>query len=254
MKLNENKLRVLIVDDEPLARDLLAAILMDDEGVEVLAKCSDGEAAIDFALRELPNLIFLDIEMPEINGLEIAATLIEKMGVERMPQIIFATAYDHYAIEAFRVNALDYVLKPLADHDIQKCLERVRRTLRLSQGEAKTIQLRDITQLGNISLRDGDKIILIPPENLIRIEAQGDYVALHLNTGTRFIRSTMKSIQATLPSDAFQRVHRSSIINLQAVREVTPGAKGAAVAVLIDGTRVVVSRAYRTILRERLNA
>lgn len=246
------KLRVVIVDDEPLAKDLLSAILEDDGQIDVVAVCMDGETAIEAVLRERPDLVFLDIEMPEMSGLEVAANLIEKMRPDDLPHIIFATAYSHYAVEAFRVNALDYVLKPLEDSVIATSLQRVRKTLAQAGRRDGTAIAKGVANLGHIHLRDGDRIVLMPPEDIFWIEAQGDYVAIHLQTGQRLIRATLKSVEADLPIERFQRVHRSSILNIQALREVVPAASGGATAILSNGHQLSVSRAYRRKLDQRL--
>lgn len=247
------ELRVVIADDEPLARDLLEAVLLEDPNIELMAACASGHEAIEKTIELRPDLIFLDIEMPEMTGLEVAVTLIEKMGLSEVPQIIFATAYDRYAVQAFRVNAVDYVLKPLNDADVSNSLARARRVLKSGQGEQKTHSLRDMAASSQIKLQDGDKIILVPRTSLICAKAQGDYVALFAEGRTRLIRATLKSVEAKLPISSFQRIHRSAVVNLAAVREVTPAAKGAATVYLSNGMDLPVSRAYAAALKRRLS-
>lgn len=246
------KLSAIIVDDEPLARDLLATILAEEEDIDILATCATAESALTEIVRLQPDLVFLDIEIPEMNGLEIVVNLIEKIGVRAMPQIIFTTAYDKYAVEAFRVNALDYVLKPLCDTAIAESLQRVRQTLSKGDRLNRNEMVGRAARLGQLRLRDADRIILLPSDDIFWVEAQRDYVAIHLKNSVRLIRSTLKAIESELPEAQFQRVHRSSILNLTAVREVVQGAKGAATARLSNEDQVAVSRAYGRVLKRRL--
>lgn len=246
------KLRAIIVDDEPLARDLLQAVIADDTDVEIVAMCASGDEALKAAETLRPDLIFLDIEMPEMTGLEIAQTLIERMGISAMPQIIFTTAYDRYAVDAFKVNAIDYVLKPIDDDTISASINRVRRILQTGQAEARTRDLQENAVEPQLKLQDGEKIVLIPFDDVLHVQAQGDYVAIHTAAGMRLIRSALKNIETCLPPRQFRRVHRSSIINLKAVREVIPAPKSTAVLLLSDGSRVPVSRSYTQALRQSL--
>lgn len=245
-------LSAIIVDDEPLARDLLSTLLAEESDIDVIAICATAESALSKIAELRPDIAFLDIEIPEMNGLEIVVNLIENIGVGDMPQIIFTTAYNQYAVEAFRVNALDYVLKPLCDTALAESLQRVRQTLSKGEKLNRNKIVSQAARLGQVRLRDADRIILLPSEDIYWLEAQGDYVAIHLKSNVRLIRSTLKAIEQDLSEDQFQRVHRSSILNLSTVRELVQGPKGAATAKLSNHDEVAVSRAYGRILKRRL--
>lgn len=244
-------LRTVIVDDEPLARDLLSAILSDDADVELVSVSDNGEDAVRAILETKPDVVFLDINMPEMSGLEVAAILMDGMDAKDLPEIIFATAYEQYAVEAFRVNALDYILKPLSDDDVRRSLSRVRNRLLQASISPMSVRLQKAVQ-SQIRIQNGDNLILVEPKDLIRLQAQGDYVELYLSDRKRLIRATLKSVEVGLPHDLFQRVHRSTIINLDAIREVKPAPKGTALVILKDGQSVPVSRTYAAELRGRL--
>lgn len=245
-------LDVVIVDDEPLARDLLASILAEYPDINLMSACENGQVALPYIMAGKPDLVFLDIEMPEMTGLEVAVNLIDRLDTKDMPKIVFATAYDQYAINAFKVNAIDYILKPLVDEDVQRALERARYAKNSDSSEDTVASLDRMMKMQNLSLKDGEQIILVPPDQLLLLEAQGDYVSLHLKDRKRLIRATMKSLMNELPESKFQRVHRSFIINIDAIREVVPAAKGAATVTLSTGIKLSVSRTYKGALTKRL--
>ena len=241
-------IRVVIVDDEPLARDLLEVILSDIKTVEVVAICSNGHQAIDAVITHAPDVLFLDIEMPGLNGFDV----IKALQSDILPKIIFTTAYSDYAIEAFKVNAVNYILKPLTEKAVQESLERIEKSM---VGEMKSTMLTVLQPSGSeraLALIEPNKITMSNMDDIIWLEAAGDYVCVHLESGTKIIRRTLKAFMAELPPNLFQKIHRSTIINVSHVSEMVAQKKGEAILVMSDGHRLKVSRTYGAVLRERL--
>jgi len=179
-------------------------------------------------------------------------TLIEEMPISDVPEIIFTTAYDQYALDAFKVSAIDYVLKPINEENIQKSLERARQILNRGRGVETALNIQRAASISQIRLQDGEKMVLVPRESLLHVRAQGDYVMLYFKDRTRLIRSTLKAVEARLPVDDFKRVHRSSIVNVKAIRELRPAPRGAATLILSNQSELPVSRSFREALQEAL--
>lgn len=251
------KIRVLIVDDEPLARRRIKSLLAHDSSVEVIGECSDGYKAISSISELTPDLVFLDIQMPALDGFDVIKTI----GAERMPTVIFVTAYDQYALKAFEVNALDYLLKPFDRSRFQKTLERAKAMIRRMQNGEVNNQLvslladlrREQGMLDRFIIRSGDRVVFLREEEIDWMSTVGNYVRLHVGRDSHLMRETMTGIEAKLNPDKFMRIHRSTIVNLDRVKEVQPWAKGEYVVIMRDGTRLVMSRRYRERLNERLN-
>ena len=254
-------MKVLLVDDEPLALDLLEAILKDNSDVDVLAKCSNGFEAVKCVLEHTPDILFLDIEMPEMSGFDV----IRSIQADILPKVIFTTAYSHYAVEAFKVQALNYVLKPLDDQKIGDCIERAKQALEKPQNQNnKTKMLTVMDDLNStqalspsvsrkaLIVKDSDKMSFLDKSLLKWVEADGDYVCIHMQDTTHLIRATLKSIEAELSDINFQRIHRSTIINLDMVKEIIPAKKGEAIVVMVTGQHLKVSRNYGADLRKKL--
>ncbi len=248
-------LTAIIVDDEPLARNLLAVILDDIGGVEVTAQCQNGFEAIDAVMKYKPDVMFLDIEMPEMNGFDV----IKSIQSDMLPKVIFTTAYAQYAVEAFRVKALNYVLKPLDDEKIRESIERVK--LSYGTGDAKPSKSALLSALDRpdkahndraLVVKDSDKFAFLGKSDIDWIEADGDYVCIHLGHKTHLIRATLKSVEAQLSPENFLRIHRSTIINLDKIDEIVPAQKGEAIIITKTGQRLKVSRRYGAILRNKL--
>lgn len=255
-------LRIVIVDDEPLALTLLESILNDVENVDLVAKCLNGYKALDAIITHQPDVLFLDIHMPGLNGFDV----ISKIQSDIMPVVIFTTAYADYAVEAFQVQAVDYVLKPLEDHMIMTSLERARAAIEGGYNLWRKPKL--LTALHTISdkvkersgesvkstltVKDSDKIALLETKSIQWLEAAGDYVCIHSQGNARLIRSTLKAIESDLGGSQFQRIHRSTIINMEHLSEIAPAQKGEAIVQMSDGTRLKVSRKYGSDLRARL--
>ena len=254
---NPTKIRALIVDDEPLARKRIKSLLAHDATVDVIGECSDGHKAIS-SIRELtPDLVFLDVQMPAMGGFEV----IKSIGAERMPTVIFVTAYDQYALKAFDVNALDYLLKPFNRSRFQKALERAKAMIRRRQNGDVNDQL--LSLLGDLRreqglpdrfiIKSGGRVVFLRVEEIDWISTVGNYVRLQVGRDSHLMRETMTVMEAKLNADRFMRIHRSTIVNLDRVKEVQPWAKGEYVVIMRDGTRLRMSRRYRERLNERLN-
>jgi two-component system LytT family response regulator len=254
-------LRVIIVDDEPLAREGVAMFLKEP-GVTVVAQCENGEQAVK-SIRELkPDLVFLDINMPGLNGIEV----VQAIGAEHMPLTIFLTAHDKYAIEAFRVNALDYLLKPINAEHFAASLRRAREELeksRIHDHEEKLARLlRAFNEPAEAARADANRILVrsaghvyfLKPRDIHWIEADGDYVNIHTDNKTHLVRETLKLMEERLAGEGFQRIHRSSLVNLESIRELIANDNGDYQVVLKDDTVLKLSRNYRDQLYSRLNA
>jgi two-component system LytT family response regulator len=236
------KLRVVIVDDEPLARERVRSFLAEEADVEIVAECGDGAAALQ-AVEELrPDLVFLDVQMPRLNGFEV----LEALDAGRLPAIIFTTAHDQHALRAFEVNAVDYLLKPFKQARFKKALQRVREQLaaRTQPGGAPELaallgQLRGgNTAPKRILVKSPDRILFVRPQEIDHIEAAGNYVLLHVGKERHMIRETMTAMETRLADAGFLRLSRSSLVNLARIRELQPLAAGEYCVVLQTGARL----------------
>ena len=254
---NTTKIRALIVDDEPLARRRIRSLLAHDSGVDVIGECSDGYNAVSSINELTPDLVFLDIQMPTMDGFEVIKTI----GPERMPTVIFVTAYDQYALKAFEVNALDYLLKPYDRRRFQKTLERAKASISGLQSGNVNNQL--LSLLGNLRrereipdrfiIKSGGRVVFLKVEEIDWMCAVGNYVRLQVGRDSHLMRETMTGMEAKLNPDSFMRIHRSTIVNLDRVKEVQPWAKGEYVVIMRDGARLIMSRRYRERLNELLS-
>ena len=241
-------IKAIIVDDEPLARDLLEAILSDIAGLEIVAICSNGRDAIKAVIENSPDVMFLDIEMPGLNGFDV----IRALQSDILPKIIFTTAYSDYAIEAFKVNAINYILKPITEKAVKESLERLESSISAETKSTMLTVLQPREAERALALVEPNKITMTNTEDIIWLEAAGDYVYMHLQSGTKIIRRTLKAFTADLPPDTFQKIHRSTIINMNHVSEMLAQKKGEAILIMSDNSRLKVSRTYGTALRDRL--
>ncbi len=250
------RIRVIVVDDQPLARERLVTLVGQEAGMEVVAACGDGREAVSAITRLAPDLVFLDMQMPELDGFGVIAAV----GPERMPPVIFVTAYDEFALRAFEVNALDYLLKPFARQRFQRALARARDELaRQRAGElaAKLLGLvqhaeRPQLQAERLEVQSGDRVLFVPPDRVDWIEAEGNYVRLHVGAESYLLRETMVRIEKRLSAAAFVRAHRSALVNIDRVSELRRLPDGELDVQLHDGTRLRVGRRYRDGLETRL--
>jgi two-component system LytT family response regulator len=235
--------RAVIVDDEPLARDSIRALLERERDVVVAGEASGAEAAALVA-RTRPDILFLDIQMPDVDGFE----LLRQIGTDAVPAVVFVTAYDRYALRAFEVHALDYLLKPFDDARFGDALARARgRVLAKRRGEIddRIARMLDERRAQRFLVKVRDKSIVVDPAEIDWIEAADYYVSLHAGGTSHLLRQTMNEIEEQLDPRHFFRVHRSAIVNIDRVREIHPLFRGDCILVLRDGTRVKLSRTRR---------
>jgi len=244
------RLRAVIVDDEDLARGVLRECLAAHEDVEIVAECANGFEAVKAVTEMRPQLVFLDIQMPKLDGFEV----LELIG--RDLAVIFVTAYDEYALRAFEVHAVDYLLKPFSEERLAEALAHARVHL----AERATIPVGPLVAsarpggrpVERIVVRDGSRVHVVPVERLDYVEAQDDYVCLHTE-GKRLLKEqTMADVEAALDPGRFVRIHRSCILNVERLVRVEPFGRDSRVAILRDGTRLPVSRTGYARLNELL--
>lgn len=242
--------RALIVDDEPLARQRIRHLLQKEGDFEVIAECADGVEAVK-AIEDLnPDLVFLDIQMPELDGFGV----IQEVGADRMPPTLFVTAYDQHALKAFEVHALDYLLKPFDPERFQQALVRARRWCGggASEGETRPNLNALVTGLreehpwaDRLLVRLGDRHLLVKTQFIQWIEAEDNYVRMHVEGTSYLLRQTMAGILARLDPHQFRRIHRSAIVNLDCIKELQPWTSGDHLVIMRDGTKLTLSRTYR---------
>jgi len=250
------KTRVIIADDEPLARARLRMLLADEPWIDIIAEATDGRSAIAAIEKFRPDLVFLDIQMPGGSGFDV----IESIGAARMPFVIFVTAFDRYALRAFDVHALDYLLKPFDRERFRDALVRARERLERSTGgdlERKLLALvNDLKPnpqpMERFVIKSGGRVFFLRAEDIEWIEAAGNYVKLHVGAETHVFRETMNSLEARLNPSVFFRIHRSHIVNIERVRELQPWFNGEYVVFLTSGARLTLSRGYREKLQDRI--
>jgi two-component system LytT family response regulator len=248
--------RILIADDEPLARERLKMLLAGQEGFEVVGECHDGPSTIDAIRRSKPDLVFLDVQMPGANGFDVVSAL----GEEELPLFVFVTAFDTYALKAFDVHALDYLLKPFDRDRFLQALARARQQLeRPSNSDLRSRLLalvRDLEpapqRLERFVIKSGGRVFFVRADEIDWIEAAGNYVKLHVGTETHLLRETMNAVEAQLPRETFYRIHRCHIVNIERVKELQPWFNGEYVVFLRTGARLTLSRGYREKLQDRI--
>jgi two-component system, LytTR family, response regulator len=230
------RIRVALVDDEPLAREGLRAVLAADPDVIIVGECMGTEAAA-LIERERVDVLFLDIQMPEVDGFDVLAALRPDVA----PVTIFVTAYDEYAVRAFEVHAIDYVLKPIEDSRVLTALAR-----------AKDRLAHRTRHVDRFLIRERGKVVVVRADDVDWVEAADDYATLHVGRDSHLLRQTMADLEARLDGNRFVRVHRRAIVNLDRVREVRPRMHGDSTIVLAGGTHVRLSRTRRTEFETRL--
>ena len=256
MTTHRPRVRALIADDEPLARQRLRMLLHTEDWLEVIGEARDGASTVAAIQKVRPDLIFLDVEMPNGTGFDV----IETIGPAKMPFVVFVTAYDKYALKAFDVHAVDYLLKPFDKDRFHQALTRARHQLERETGgelERRLLQLvHDLKpaqqRLERFVIKASGRVFFVPTGEIDWIEAAGNYVKLHAGTDAHLFRETMNAIEARLNPDLFYRIHRSHIVNIERVRELQPWFNGEYVVFLKDGTRLTLSRGYREKLQDRL--
>jgi two-component system LytT family response regulator len=243
------KVRALIVDDEPLARRRVRRLLAADPEVEVVGDCSNGREAIAAIDARSADLVFLDAQMPEVDGFQV----LEALNGARVPLIIFVTAYDRYAIKAFEVNALDYLVKPFDRRRFQAAVERAKERLRGdTSGELERRALALLNQLetkanhvDRLVIKSGGRVLFLTTSAVDWIEAEGKYVRLHIGKESHLLREGIGSLEARLDPKQFLRIHRSTIVNLDRIKQLDPWFNGEYRVLLRDGTLLVLSRGFK---------
>jgi two-component system LytT family response regulator len=256
-------LSVVIVDDEAIARRRLRRLLGREQGVEIAAECRNGRDAIAEIRARAPDLVFLDVQMPELDGFAV----LEALDPEHVPAVVFVTAYDHYAVRAFEVHALDYLLKPFSESRFRSAFRRARdllaerndrppdgRILALLERLAADVGRPGATDhLRRILVRTNGRVVFVRSSDVDWIEAAGNYVKLHVGRQAYLVRATLATIEERLDPATFARIHRSTIVNLDRIREMQPWFSGDSVLILHDGAKLRVTRTYREALERRLD-
>lgn len=243
------RIRTLIVDDEPLARERIAALLEEEPDIECVGECGDGRSAVATIVEKSPDLVFLDVQMPEMDGFAV----LQALPVDRMPVVVFVTAFDRYALRAFDAHALDYLLKPFDRERFGDTLERVRAYLRGRAGGE--IDQRLAALLDNLTPRSGylqrfvirqtNRIFFVKIDDVDWIEAAGNYLQIHAGKETHLVRETMHGIESRLDPAKFVRIHRSTIVAVERIKELRPWFHGEYVVILKDGAQLTLSRGFK---------
>ena len=242
-------IRAAIVDDEPLARRRIRNLLAEAADVEVIAECANGKDAIESLEASPPALLFLDVQMPEIDGFDV----LQAIGVDRVPAVIFVTAYDQFALRAFEAHALDYLLKPFDDERFGAALERARERIRQQQGDDLDRRLQALLEnvrgdrgyLRRLVVPSGHRNIFVRTEHIDWIEAERNYIRLHVGGRAYLLRENLTHIASALDPATFGRIHRSTIVNIDRIQSIEPLFHGEYLVVLQDGTKLTSGRSYR---------
>src|SRR5216117_1146340 len=237
-------IRALIVDDEALARERVRTLLAAAPGVEILTECTGGREAVEAILEHQPDLVFLDVQMPDLDGFQV----LEALGDDQLPAIVFVTAYDEYALRAFDVHAVDYLLKPIEPERFARTLARVRETLgdksdRRLAALLDALATRDLP-LDRLVIRTRGTVSFLKPSEIDWVEADGKHVKLHAGRETHVVRQQLKRLEPRLAPHGFVRVHRSAIVNVDRIKELEPWFHGEYVVILKDGTKLTSSAAH----------
>lgn len=254
------RIRTIIVDDEPAARRGVRLLLERDTLVEIVGEATTGSEAAELIRRTKPDLAFLDVQMPGGDGF----AALQQIGAEAAPAVVFVTAYDEHALRAFEVNAVDYLLKPYDDTRFTAALQRAKEAVRRRQSDrvnARLVQLLDYLQHAapavatepagdRILIKSSGEIFFLKAEEIDWIEAEGDYMKFHVNGRTHLMRETMARLEARLDPKQFIRIHRSTIVNIDRLRKLSPSFAGEYAVILHDGTKLRLSRGYQ----ERITA
>ena len=252
-------IRTCIIDDEPLARERIRTLLAQEPDVELVGESGDGGEAVETIRRAKPDLIFLDVQMPVMDGFGVLQTL----GAEVPPAVIFCTAYDQYALQAFDVHALDYLLKPFNSRRFKKAMDRARLEL-MKDGASPAMNEKLLSLLETLRnekknperlvLKSSGRVSFLKVEEIDWIEAEGNYVRLHTGNISHLLRETMKGIEAKLDPERYIRIHRSTIVNTDRIKELQPLFHGEYAVILRDGPRLTASRGPENKLRRLIEA
>jgi two-component system LytT family response regulator len=243
------RLRAIVVDDEMLARQIIREMLANDSEVEIVAECVNGREAVEAIQTHKPDLLFLDIQMPEVAGFEV----LEAIKGERLPGVIFVTAYDQYAVRAFEYHALDYLLKPFDRERFEMAVSRAKSYLRRERNgelDRRIIALLEALKaeskyVERLVIKNGGRVFFLETGEVNWVEAEGNYVRLHTDKKAHLLRETISSLEEQLDPKKFLRVHRSTIVRIDSIRELQPWFHGEYHIILHNGTKLTLSRNYR---------
>lgn len=244
------KLRVLIVDDEPLARERVRALLATEPSAEIIGECGNGPDAVAAIRKQKPDIVFLDMQMPGCDGLQV----VDELPADNRPAIVFVTAHERFAVEAFGVHATDYLLKPFDQERLALAFKRATDQIRARRAGDLNTKLESLLaegapapkRPGRLAFKSDGRVVFLKPEDIIWVEAADNYVLLHLVDAPRLmLRDTLSSLEERLGAGEFVRVNRSAIVRVEQVKELQPTFHGDYTVVLRDGTRLPLSRSYR---------
>ena len=246
---NARPIRALVVDDEPLAREMIREMLADDSDVEIVAECANGREAVEAINSLTPDLVFLDIQMPEVGGFEV----LESFEREATPYVIFVTAYDQYAVRAFEVHAFDYLLKPFDRERFDAAWQRVKTQIKLDQGgerERHILALLEELKTGprhleRLVIKNGGRVFFLNVDDVHCIESEGNYVRVYDDQKAYMLRETISSLEEQLDPRQFRRIHRSAIVKIDKIKEMQPWFHGEYRVIMENGKQLTLSRNYR---------
>jgi two-component system LytT family response regulator len=248
------RLRTLIVDDEPPARERIRSLLERRREIEIVGEAGSGGAAVAAIESLAPDLVFLDVQMPELDGFDVLAAL-----PRRIPAIVFVTAYDEFALRAFEVNAVDYLLKPIQEQRFTEAVDRVLERARAPDAERDQTRLRSLASdvqarrpLRRFVVRQHSKVWFVRADDVDWIDADGNYLRLHIAGRVHLVRGAMRWAESELDPEQFYRIHRSAIVNIDRIASMEPHARGEYLVIMRDGARLVTSRAHRDRLKALL--
>jgi two-component system LytT family response regulator len=244
------KLRTVIVDDEELGRDRIQSLLEMQPDVEIVGVCNDGTSAVETIDRTQPDLVFLDVQMPGMDGFEV----IENLDSAKLPAVVFVTAHDGHAIRAFEIHALDFLLKPFDQTRFEKALERARTQIGKNHSQGPAIDSRIVSLLEELReerkyperliVKSSGRVFFVRTEEIDWVEASGNYVKIHTKSEAHLLRESMKNMEAKLDPKTFVRIHRSAIVNIDRIKELEPWFHGEYIVIMRDGTRLTASRVF----------
>jgi two-component system LytT family response regulator len=242
------RIRTVIVDDEELGRDRIQSLLSLQPDVDIVAVCPDGASAVETIDRAQPDLVFLDVQMPGMDGFEV----IENLDPARLPEVVFVTAHDGHAIRAFEIHALDFLLKPFDQTRFEKALERARTQIVAKKGPVIDSRLVSLLEElreerkypERLIVKSSGRVFFVRTEEIDWVEASGNYVKIHTKSEAHLLRESMKNMEAKLDPKIFVRIHRSAIVNIDRIKELEPWFHGEYIVIMRDGTRLTASRVF----------
>lgn len=250
-------IRTVIVDDEDLARDRLRGLLSTEAEIEIVGEAADGKSAVELIGSARPDLVFLDVQMPELDGFEV----LRAIPLEERPNVVFVTAHDKFALKAFDVHAVDYLLKPFDRERFRTALKRAIDKIRVQKGGAGEPAVNAVLDemkpatgkaVERLLVKTEGRVLLVKVDDIDWVEAADNYVSLHVGKDSHMMRETMNSLEGRLPPERFMRISRSTIVNLERIQELQPMFHGEYVVVLKNGAKVTLTRSYRDKLDQLL--